>query len=560
MTKMKKIMKNPYFLITAVYILAHFFMLILSGCWWDDWTFMTHNLNYINEVASQSGRPEWNLLVPLAWSSPNNGRILVFFLYLADAFFVYGFLRNCGLFDKEKSLLITWLFILIPVNDARILISNFAYSVGLFFFYLGMMLFVFWNKMENSGKKIMCRIGLLIIFFVGFILNSVLAYYYILIGYLFVVEMIHSEEKNLFRKIFLSVWNVLKKYPDFFVLPFVYYIENKIFFPTYGVFENYNPVSFAGLIKCLIYVPVSMAKALLHTVANWLTNINYYSVGLIMFAFLYIWYRDQTSVKEYKLSENILTFVLGLAILFMGIFPYVMVRGKTIDMIGVDGRDAVLVPLGAAMVICSVVSLCKDRARKILVALILILGIFGFNSLYLEWQKDYYYQLCMERLLDNDIIRENDTFFLAEVNETQIDGQRYYSLNTNAYHVFGDQTRFFIPKVSSLYILKDEKYVKEAIEVLDYSHMMKDYDPEDYCIDAVIDFWCVMTDAEVLDLKNLEMFHPELFTERLSGYGSMSVSTVDDDFTELLMEGYEDGSVKTDLDVLMLLRQYPIGD
>ncbi|MBR4422132.1 MAG: hypothetical protein IKS69_06335, partial [Erysipelotrichaceae bacterium] len=75
--KLKKLLHDPYFVIVATYVLAHSFMLILSGCWWDDWTFMSHNMNYIRIVAQDSGRPEWLLLVPLCWSLPQNGRILI---------------------------------------------------------------------------------------------------------------------------------------------------------------------------------------------------------------------------------------------------------------------------------------------------------------------------------------------------------------------------------------------------------------------------------------------------------------------------------------------------
>ena len=122
--KVLKLIINPYFMICAVYLLTHFFMLILSGCWWDDWTFMFHDLDYINAVASQSGRPEWNFLIPLCWSLPNNGRILIFFLYLLDSIFLYVALKNSELFDERESLLITLLFAVVPVNDAIFSIFN----------------------------------------------------------------------------------------------------------------------------------------------------------------------------------------------------------------------------------------------------------------------------------------------------------------------------------------------------------------------------------------------------------------------------------------------------
>ena len=170
--RISKLIRNPYFMISVIYLLTHFFLLILSGCWWDDWTFSTHNIGYISEVASQSGRPEWNLLIPFCWSLPNNGRFLIFILFYLDSIFVYRILSRCGLFDEKESLIITLLFTVIPVNDARLLVSNFSYTVGLFFFYLAFMLFVEWNNMPDSRNKKILRIPLLVLFFISFSSSS----------------------------------------------------------------------------------------------------------------------------------------------------------------------------------------------------------------------------------------------------------------------------------------------------------------------------------------------------------------------------------------------------
>ena len=436
MKKARDLIKNPYVVIIATYFAAHFFMLLLSGCWWDDWTFMTHDLNYINTVASESGRPEWNLLVPLCWSLPNNGRNLIFFLHLLNSVFVYRMLKNSDLFNEKDSLYITLLFTVIPVNDARILISNFAYNVGLFFFYLSFMLFVSWNKMAASGKKTIFRILILITFYVSFILNSLLAYYYILFVYLFVLQMKTTDRsKNFIIRVLDSVWKVLIHYPDFFVLPFIYYGMNKMLFPTYGdTFGNYNAITLRGILDCFVYVPKSIVKIALEIIERCIGSLDLITLlimAIVLVAVLSI-KNEKDDEKKTTFIKFILMFGFGLFVLGWGIFPYTEIRGNTIYSFGVKGRDAILVPLGAAILTYSLFSLFKGKAGKCLLTVAVLLGIFGFNSLYLEWQKDYYYQLSMEYLFDNDVIRYNDTFFLAEINETDIEAQRYYSLNMNA--------------------------------------------------------------------------------------------------------------------------------
>ena len=520
---------------------------------------MTHDLNYINTVASESGRPEWNILVPLCWSLPNNGRILIFFMHLLNSIFVYRMLKNSDLFNERESLLMTLFFTVLPVNDARILISNFAYNVGLFFFYLSFMLFVSWNKMENGGRKVLYRIGILILFYISFILNSLLAYYYILFVYLFVLQMKKQDQtKNFFFRVFNSVKTVLIRYPDFFVLPFVYYGMNKLLFPTYGdTFGSYNAITANGLLNCFVLVPKSMVKIALEIIHRCISSINILSAILLVVSILIfvILAKKENEFKNDPLKSFwILAF--GLFVLAWGIFPYAEIRGDTIYSFGVKGRDAILVPLGASMIIYSFVSLFQGKIGRLITLCIVMLGIFGFNSLYIEWQKDYYYQLAMENLLNNDIIRYNDTFFFAEINETDIEAQRYYSLNTNAYNVFGDQKRFFIPKVSNLYILRDEKAMKEAKEALAFSHMMREYEPEDYNFDAILNYTNYFSWEEVLELKCLEMFAPDEFHNRIIGSGQLDIYVVDDDYMIGLFERLDQGKLKGDEDVIEYTLEY----
>lgn len=555
--RVNKLIRNPYFNIVLVYVLAHFFILLLSGCWWDDWTFMSHNLNYVNEVASQSGRPEWNFLVPFCWSLPNNGRPLIFILYLFVSIFVYRLLKNCDLFSEKEALIITMLFSVVPVNDARILISNFAYTVGYFFFYLAFMFFVSFIKMEKSFRKNIYRVLLLCLFFVSFILNSVLAYFYIVMAYLLLLEFLKNAEPNYIKRLFISIKNVLVKYPDFFIIPFVYYGYNKIFFPTYGhVFGSYNTVSISGLFKSFIYIPISIVAIFKDIIVKLFNSLNIVSGLLLVAGGIYAYVSKKKEDKKYSYIDSLKYLGYGLLVIVMALFPYVMVRGKRIYSMGVKGRDAVLTPLGIALLVFFVLSLFKGKIRKVVYVVILLSGIICMNSLYLEWQKDYYYQLSLENLLDNEIIRNNDTFFLVDLNESEIEGQRYYSLNTNGYHVFNDESRLFIPKVSNLYIIEKEENMKRAKEELDYSHVMKDYEPEDLYFDAILNYDNYLRWDEVIEYKMLEIFDNDKFYEEINNDGSLEVVEVDDDFTKLMIKEFNEGKISSDEDVLELLSSY----
>lgn len=554
MTKIKKTISNPYFVICITYIFAHFFLLLLSGCWWDDWTFMKHDLEYVNMVASQSGRPEWNILIPLCWSLTNNGRILIFILYMLDSLFLFESLKDSTLFTREQSLIITLVFSIIPVNEARLLISNFPYSVGLFFFFLGLMLFVKWNK---SNKKVLPRIILLIIFLSSFILNSLLAYYYIIFIYLFILEYRKSDKATVLSKAFSSIKFVLLKYLDFFLLPFIFFIGNKILFPiTDSDFSGRSSITILGLLKTIKYVPLSIISIFLDIGKQFANCLKWWPV-LVLIAILVLLVITKTkSEKTTNTKFSIATLLFGLIILVLGIFVYVEVRGSILSSIGVKGRDTILVPFGVALIVYGISSLFKDKIKNIICMLVILLGILSFNLLYIEWQKDYYYQLSMENLLNNEIVRNNDTFFLADLNETNVKGQRYYTLNTNANHVYNDETRFFIPKVSNLYMLESKEEIEKAKKILNYSQMMRDYNPDDYNLDAVIIYECNLDWKEVLILKYHDLFNTNQFEKIINSIGNIKIVEVNDDFTQLLLNEKEKGNVNDDIDVVELLKLY----
>ena len=241
----------------------------------------------------------------------------------------------------------------------------------------------------------------------------------------------------------------------------------------------------------------------------------------------------------------------------LALFVYVEVRSHTIVTNGVQGRDSILIPLGITILIYSILLLFNKNIKNMLSILIVILGTVSFNNLYIEWQKDYYYQLSMENLMNNEIIKENDTFFLADLNETKVEGQRYYSLNTNAYHVFNNQTRIFIPKVSNLYLLKDKKQMDDAKNSLNSTAgMMKDYNPEDYYLDAILIFSCDLSTKDVLNLKIKELFNPKDFEKEIKNKGEMKIIEVDDNFTKVLLDRYDKNLLKDDNDVVNLLMNY----
>ena len=113
-----------------------------------------------------------------------------------------------------------------------------------------------------------------------------------------------------------------------------------------------------------------------------------------------------------------------------------------------------------------------------------------------------------------------------------------------------------MPKVSDMYMLKDESFINEAKNVLGSSHKMKDYDPDDYCFDAILVYDNELSWTDVLRLKWDEMFNYEKFDSFIRSSGTLDIVEVDDDFTQTLIKKYDDGSLHSDRDIIELLLEY----
>ena len=138
---------NPYFQILIVYLITHFFLLILTGTFWDDMSYETKDLYQFKEIAMMTGRPEWKYIIPFAWSLPCYGyRWCVFFLYGINAVLYYKILLKCEFISKIDALFITLLFITFPNNDARCLLSNFSYALGKTLFFVSSYLFLIYKS------------------------------------------------------------------------------------------------------------------------------------------------------------------------------------------------------------------------------------------------------------------------------------------------------------------------------------------------------------------------------------------------------------------------------
>lgn len=234
-------------------------------------------------------------------------------------------------------------------------------------------------------------------------------------------------------------------------------------------------------------------------------------------------------------------FVGGVGLL-AGLFPYVAVRQSSrIFTTGNDGRDAILVAFGGAIIIYSLVTLVLgEKFAGLIFSVLIVLGGIHFNTYYLAYQEDYYRQLGFQyQLKEHEELAELVNIIYLNSDPGIINNQVFYHLNGNGEVAYGNQIRCFISGFSGARDFLQQEGLDFYVESDNYH--MSEYDTSYKRIDAVVDYSFSVCTVDVIRMKLYEMFNQKKFDQWLANNSRMMVMI---DGTEeydeaLLKAGYE---------------------
>ena len=150
-------------LLTVIYCLAHWFLLILSGMWRDDWINVTGNQDVSAELRMMLGLPLSGIInLPLKVISY---RPFTFLLFLLEGYLIYYILKTLDFLSHREAFWLSALYMIIPINDARVFRSCYKYSAGLFLFWAAFALATVWVKKRGPVSYILriCTLGILVL-------------------------------------------------------------------------------------------------------------------------------------------------------------------------------------------------------------------------------------------------------------------------------------------------------------------------------------------------------------------------------------------------------------
>lgn len=264
--------------------------------------------------------------------------------------------------------------------------SLWMYTSAVFLFWLG------WAGLTvlplcKGPSAFALRLFLLGTFFLAFNLNSLLVAYYAVASALFALRLRSWK----WSEIFAGALRCLCRFPDFLILPVVFWIWKKVFHPLTGAYADYNTPSLS--IGHLAAGFGEMYRQMIAPLASEMFFSPPWVLAAVFVALAVAWMVSKKDVST-RASENRgpLLVTVGFALFLGFVFPYLAV-GQVPSLFGWTSRNAILTPLPLAMILVGlattlahVSSVVPSRAWYAVVAALVVLNFGACWRNYLSLQ------------------------------------------------------------------------------------------------------------------------------------------------------------------------------
>lgn len=328
--------------------------------YWDDWAeYFRKPVSHFPQVLRDSGRPQWAgkldglLVYQGAWTV----RLATFFLFMIVGFCFFEVIRKASILSRDECRLAVLVFLIAPVNHARISLVVFQYTVSNFLFFFA------WRLLLKSRSQTHFVLSV-IIFFLSFATHSFL--FFFLLPFFYFAWLHRQGLKNLrhFNRVHLQLVLLAS-------LPMLYVIARQLLWPPIDSWQDYQQPTWAGVVTGL-----------------WLVVLALLFLGVIGY--------------RYKMKRTthhgVVVLVAGFAVTALALFPYF--AGELY--VGYGGRPAyvtvfefradwrsrhqLLMPLGLALGVVGFNELLKHRFKNMFFGVVLALSV-GLNMF---WGSQYF--------------------------------------------------------------------------------------------------------------------------------------------------------------------------
>ena len=419
----------------CLYLLSFGLIVINPGIYWDDWTLINSNFSEIIEAFKQSGLSffgHWHTLLLSVPQSILVYRSFIFLSYFLTGLFLLGILKKLKLTSRQI-FLITAIFLLFPINSARVALINSPSALANLLFF-----FAFWlTTIFVKKKKLFLRLTALLCFYISFFINSIIIFYLVVILYLFYTKKWQLK-------------SLIMSYGDFLALPILYWFIQSKFFKTYGLYEGYHNIGFKSLVKSGLRTFESFNTSFTEVIRQSFVETNLLFVGIGAIIIFYFLYKSYKEVKK-KAAYNTIYFLLGIILFYLAAFPY-NVAGSGLLLSDWNSRNQLLLPLGASFILYFGMEIILNFLKlKPVIGYIffsLLISFFVFKNFQynLIYFADWFKQLSLiENFKNNKVIQSNASFIIKD-NCQMLNANnreyRFYEYSGLFSFAFNDQKRF----------------------------------------------------------------------------------------------------------------------
>lgn len=536
--KEKSIHIRNIVIITFIYFLAHGFILVATGTWWDEKTWAFSSTEEMWNVSLQLGKPSTYFLMKFIFDVPEFvARFLIFLCFYLSSLGMYLIYNQIPVINEYNAMMMTLFYIVIPANDARIMRGVFPYTVGYTFFIIAFCGLIFLQK-KYKYRNLFFKLLVLFLFYCSFILNSNLVFY--ALPLLFILVYIIENK----------MYNEVYKYIDFIVLPLIFYVIKNENFPPYGIYEGYNGLTLDSLIYGFIETIVISFERLKDILKCWMVYVQESILILVVVLFIlgliyFIrWSKLKCKIRfqayNVGMKSRIILFLIGIVAMYLGAYAYVAI-GQSCILTGVAGRSSILLGIGSAIIIYSIILWIPSERIRALVCIIAVLcGVLHFNSYYLSYQQDTYRQqdLVHEMKENKELLEKTKNVLYITSTEPKVEATRFYTLNSNGREAFGDETHFIMNGLGDLMYLEGGSLYSMEQFVYEGDYQMDDYEiGRSVDIEAIIVYDNYISLKEVFRQKIKEIFKYKKFEEDLYREKNLIVFTPEmDGFNEIILK------------------------
>lgn len=433
--------------------------------YFDDWTLINQKKEDLINIFNEAGNSFFGYIhyFLIEYTGTFSYKVFIFISYFLSGLLLNEILKRIVLISREERVFIVIIFLILPVNFARIALIDFPYAFCYILFFLSF--FLFCKYLDN--KIFIYRLLSLVLFFISFQVNSFLVFYLIVFFY-----GLYKLYDNNIKKYAINIVKLI----DFWSLPIIFFIFKSIYLIPTGPHASYYEINQEKIMNAFLST-VYIFKRFFYEFFILIPK--YTSIEMIVVFYLIIFYIIKRSglvlFTNNPLSFKILSlFLLGFCLTFISIYPYMVVNTSP-SFFDWDSRHMLLLSLGVALCLLSFYSIFNKKIKFIFFLSIIVLFTTINTNIYYCYIIDGIKQdAILLNIKQNKEIKKYNTFIVYD------ELKEYNNLNrTYRFYEYAGMLDFIYGNQNKFAILADRKISESTLRnYLVSSLKLKNYQKE----------------------------------------------------------------------------------